>query len=123
TLVRMIIGQETPDRGTIRVGDTVVPSHVDQSREALDGKKTVWEEISEGADILTLGKRQLNSRSYVASFNLKGADQQKRVAELSGGERNRVHLAKLLKSGGNLLLLDEPTNCPRLDNARGPADE
>ena len=118
TLVRMIIGQETPDRGTIRVGDTVVPSHVDQSREALDGKKTVWEEISEGADMLTLGKRQLNSRSYVASFNLKGADQQKRIAELSGGERNRVHLAKLLKKGGNLLLLDEPTNDLDVDTLR-----
>ena len=118
TLVRMIIGQEKPDRGTIRVGDTVVPSHVDQSREALDGKKTVWEEISEGADMLTLGKRQLNSRSYVASFNLKGADQQKRIAELSGGERNRVHLAKLLKKGGNLLLLDEPTNDLDVDTLR-----
>ena len=118
TLVRMIIGQETPDRGTIRVGDTVVPSHVDQSREALDGKKTVWEEISEGADMLTLGKRELNSRSYVASFNLKGADQQKRIAELSGGERNRVHLAKLLKKGGNLLLLDEPTNDLDVDTLR-----
>ena len=99
TLVRMIVGQEKPDRGTIRVGETVVPAYVDQSRDALDGKKTVWEEISDGADMLTLGKRQLNSRSYVASFNLKGADQQKRVADLSGGERNRVHLAKLLKRG------------------------
>ncbi len=118
TLVRMILGQEKPDRGTIRVGDTVVPSHVDQSRDALDGKKTVWEEISEGADMLTLGKRQLNSRSYVASFNLKGADQQKRIAELSGGERNRVHLAKLLKKGGNLLLLDEPTNDLDVDTLR-----
>jgi sulfate-transporting ATPase len=118
TLVRMILGQEKPDRGTIRVGDTVVPSHVDQSRDALDGKKTVWEEISGAADMLTLGKRQLNSRSYVASFNLKGSDQQKRVAELSGGERNRVHLAKLLKSGGNLLLLDEPTNDLDVDTLR-----
>ena len=118
TLVRMILGQEKPDRGTIRVGDTVVPSYVDQSRDALDGKKTVWEEISEGADMLTLGKRQLNSRSYVASFNLKGADQQKRIAELSGGERNRVHLAKLLKKGGNLLLLDEPTNDLDVDTLR-----
>ena len=118
TLVRMILGQEKPDRGTIRVGDTVVPSYVDQSRDALDGKKTVWEEISGGADMLTLGKRQLNSRSYVASFNLKGADQQKRIAELSGGERNRVHLAKLLKKGGNLLLLDEPTNDLDVDTLR-----
>jgi energy-dependent translational throttle protein EttA len=118
TLVRMILAQEKPDRGTIRVGETVVPSHVDQSRDALDAKKTVWEEISEGADMLTLGKRQLNSRSYVASFNLKGADQQKRIAELSGGERNRVHLAKLLKKGGNLLLLDEPTNDLDVDTLR-----
>jgi ATP-binding cassette ChvD family protein len=118
TLVRMIVGLEKPDRGTIRVGDTVVPAYVDQTRDALDGKKTVWEEISEGADMLTLGKRQVNSRSYVASFNLKGADQQKRVAELSGGERNRVHLAKLLKRGGNLLLLDEPTNDLDVDTLR-----
>jgi ATP-binding cassette ChvD family protein len=118
TFVRMIVGQEKPDRGAIRIGETVVPAYVDQSRDALDGKKTVWEEISEGADMLTLGKRQLNSRSYVASFNLKGADQQKRVAELSGGERNRVHLAKLLKRGGNLLLLDEPTNDLDVDTLR-----
>jgi energy-dependent translational throttle protein EttA len=118
TFVRMILGQEKPDRGTIRIGETVVPAYVDQSRDALDGKKTVWEEISEGADMLTLGKRQLNSRSYVASFNLKGADQQKRVADLSGGERNRVHLAKLLKRGGNLLLLDEPTNDLDVDTLR-----
>jgi sulfate-transporting ATPase len=118
TFVRMIVGQEKPDRGAIRVGETVVPAYVDQSRDALDGKKTVWEEISGGADMLTLGKRQLNSRSYVASFNLKGADQQKRVAELSGGERNRVHLAKLLKRGGNLLLLDEPTNDLDVDTLR-----
>ncbi|MGH7358175.1 MAG: ATP-binding cassette domain-containing protein, partial [Candidatus Rokuibacteriota bacterium] len=118
TLVRMIVGEEKPDRGAIRVGETVVPAYVDQSRDALEGKKTVWEEISAGADMLTLGKRQLNSRSYVASFNLKGADQQKRVADLSGGERNRVHLAKLLKRGGNLLLLDEPTNDLDVDTLR-----
>jgi energy-dependent translational throttle protein EttA len=118
TLFRMIVGEEKPDRGAIRVGETVVPAYVDQSRDALDGKKTVWEEISDGADMLTLGKRQLNSRSYVASFNLKGADQQKRVADLSGGERNRVHLAKLLKRGGNLLLLDEPTNDLDVDTLR-----
>ena len=118
TFVRMIVGQEKPDRGEIRVGETVVPAYVDQSRDALDGKKTVWEEISGGADMLTLGKRQLNSRSYVASFNLKGADQQKRVADLSGGERNRVHLAKLLRRGGNLLLLDEPTNDLDVDTLR-----
>jgi energy-dependent translational throttle protein EttA len=118
TFVRMIVGQEKPDRGTIRVGETVVAAYVDQTRDALDGRKSVWEEISEGADMLTLGKRQLNSRSYVASFNLKGADQQKRVADLSGGERNRVHLAKLLKRGGNLLLLDEPTNDLDVDTLR-----
>jgi ATP-binding cassette ChvD family protein len=118
TFVRMIVGQEKPDRGAIRVGETVVPAYVDQTRDALDGKRTVWEEISDGADVLTLGKRQLNSRSYVASFNLKGADQQKRVADLSGGERNRVHLAKLLKRGGNLLLLDEPTNDLDVDTLR-----
>jgi ATPase subunit of ABC transporter with duplicated ATPase domains len=114
----MILGDEKPDGGTIRVGETVVTAHVDQSRDALDGAKTVWEEISGGADLLTLGKRQLNSRSYVASFNLKGADQQKRIADLSGGERNRVHLAKLLKRGGNLLLLDEPTNDLDVDTLR-----
>jgi ATP-binding cassette ChvD family protein len=118
TLFRMIVGEDKPDRGTIRVGETVVPAYVDQTRDALDGRKTVWEEISDGADVLTLGKRQLNSRSYVASFNLKGADQQKRVADLSGGERNRVHLAKLLKRGGNLLLLDEPTNDLDVDTLR-----
>jgi ATP-binding cassette ChvD family protein len=122
TLVRMILGEEKPDKGVIRVGDTVVPAYVDQSRDALDGKKTVWEEISDGADMLTLGKRQLNSRSYVASFNLKGADQQKRIADLSGGERNRVHLAKLLKRGGNLLLLDEPTNDLDVDTLRALED-
>jgi ATP-binding cassette ChvD family protein len=118
TLFRMILGEEKPDHGTIRIGETVVPAYVDQSRDALDGAKTVWEEISDGADVLTLGKRQLNSRSYVASFNLKGADQQKRVADLSGGERNRVHLAKLLRRGGNLLLLDEPTNDLDVDTLR-----
>jgi ATP-binding cassette ChvD family protein len=118
TLLRMILGDEKPDGGTIRVGETVITAHVDQSRDALDGAKTVWEEISGGADLLTLGKRQLNSRSYVASFNLKGADQQKRIADLSGGERNRVHLAKLLKRGGNLLLLDEPTNDLDVDTLR-----
>ena len=122
TLVRMILGEEKPDKGVIRVGETVVPAYVDQSRDALDGKKTVWEEISDGADMLTLGRRQLSSRSYVASFNLKGADQQKRVADLSGGERNRVHLAKLLKRGGNLLLLDEPTNDLDVDTLRALED-
>ena len=122
TLFRMIVGQEKPDSGTLRLGETVVPAYVDQTRDALDGTRTVWEEISDGADVLTLGKRQLPSRAYVASFNLKGADQQKRVADLSGGERNRVHLAKLLKRGGNLLLLDEPTNDLDVDTLRALED-
>jgi ATP-binding cassette ChvD family protein len=110
TLFRMITGQETPDGGTMRVGDTVNIAYVDQSRDALDGGKTVWEEISDGQDIITVDRFQMPSRAYVSRFNFKGSDQQKRIGELSGGERNRVHLAKLLKSGGNLLLLDEPTN-------------
>jgi sulfate-transporting ATPase len=122
SLFRMIVGEERPDRGTVRVGETVVPAYVDQTREALDATRTVWEEISDGADVLTLGKRQVNSRSYVASFNFKGADQQKRVGDLSGGERNRVHLAKLLKRGGNLLLLDEPTNDLDVDTLRALED-
>ncbi|MFN5298312.1 MAG: energy-dependent translational throttle protein EttA [Planctomycetaceae bacterium] len=110
TLFRMIMGQEQPDRGSLRVGDTVVPSYVDQSRDALDPKKSVYEEISGGLDIIEIGKVRIHSRSYVGRFNFKGPDQQKLVGELSGGERNRVHLAKMLRSGGNLLLLDEPTN-------------
>lgn len=110
TLFRMILGQEKPDAGSLRVGETVVPAYVDQSRDALDPKKTVFEEITGGADYLLLGKRKVASRGYVARFNFKGADQQRRVGECSGGERNRVHLAKLLRGGGNLLLLDEPTN-------------
>ncbi len=122
TLFRMIVGEEKPDAGTLRLGETVVPAHVDQSRDALDGARTVWEEISGGAETLTLGRRQLASRSYVASFNLKGADQQKRVGDLSGGERNRVHLAKLLRRGGNLLLLDEPTNDLDVDTLRALED-
>src|SRR5207244_1309681 len=122
TLFRMIVGQEKPDAGTLRVGDTVVPAYVDQSREALEPRKTVWEEISGGAEVLTLGRRQVASRAYVASFNLKGNDQQKRVGDLSGGERNRVHLAKLLKTGGNLLLLDEPTNDLDVDTLRALED-
>jgi ATP-binding cassette ChvD family protein len=122
TLFRMIVGQEKPDAGTLHVGDTVVPAYVDQSRETLAGDRTVWEEISGGADQLQLGRRQLASRSYVASFNLKGADQQKRVRDLSGGERNRVHLAKVLKTGGNLLLLDEPTNDLDVDTLRALED-
>src|SRR5215470_2729691 len=110
TLFRMIVGQDAPDRGTLRLGDSVKLAYVDQSRDALEGKKTVWEEISGGEDVLDVGGRKLQSRAYVASFNFKGSDQQKRVGELSGGERNRLHLAKMLKSGGNVLLLDEPSN-------------
>ncbi|HVT26301.1 MAG TPA: energy-dependent translational throttle protein EttA [Rhizomicrobium sp.] len=111
TLFRMITGQEKPDAGTMRIGDTVQIGYVDQSRDALDPKKTVWEEISGGLDVLELGgKRTMQSRAYVGAFNFKGGDQQKKVGQLSGGERNRVHLAKMLKSGANLLLLDEPTN-------------
>jgi ATP-binding cassette ChvD family protein len=118
TLFRMIAGQESPDAGTLRVGESVKVAYVDQSRDALDGHHTVWEEISGGADAIVLGVRQIASRAYVASFNFKGTDQQKRVADLSGGERNRVHLAKLLRSGGNLLLLDEPTNDLDVDTLR-----
>jgi ATPase subunit of ABC transporter with duplicated ATPase domains len=110
TLFRMIVGQEKPDAGELRIGPTVQIAYVDQSRDALDGKKTVWEEISGGHDNILLGKQEVPSRAYCGRFNFRGNDQQKRVADLSGGERNRLHLAKLLKSGGNLLLLDEPTN-------------
>jgi len=110
TLFRMITGQETPDSGTIRVGDSVHLGYVDQSRDALDGSKTVWEEISGGAEVIKLGKYEMNSRAYCATFNFKGGDQQQKVGNLSGGQRNRVHLAKMLKAGGNVLLLDEPTN-------------
>jgi ATP-binding cassette ChvD family protein len=110
TLFRILTGQETPDAGTLRIGDTVHLGYVDQSRDALDAKKTVWEEISGGTDILEFGKTKMNSRAYVGAFNFRGGDQQKKVGQLSGGERNRVHLAKMLKSGANLLLLDEPTN-------------
>jgi energy-dependent translational throttle protein EttA len=118
----MIIGEETPDAGTLRLGETVELAYVDQSRDALEAKKSVWEEISAGADRLTVGKREVASRAYVASFNFKGSDQQKRVGELSGGERNRVHLAKLLRRGGNLLLLDEPTNDLDVDTLRALED-
>jgi ATP-binding cassette ChvD family protein len=118
TLFRMITGQEKPDSGAIKIGDSVQLGYVDQSRDALDGKKNVWEEISGGYDIITLGKREMNSRAYVGAFNFKGADQQKKVGQLSGGERNRVHLAKMLKSGANLLLLDEPTNDLDVDTLR-----
>jgi len=110
TLFRMIVGQDKPDDGSIRVGDTVKLGYVDQSRDALDGKKTVFEEISGGKDVIKLGNREVPSRAYVGWFNFKGPDQQKKVGQLSGGERNRVHLAKMLKSGANLILLDEPTN-------------
>lgn len=110
TLFKMLTGQEKPDSGTIRIGDTVKMSYVDQNRDALDANKTVWEEISGGNDIIKLGKYEMNSRAYCGAFNFKGGDQQQKVGNLSGGQRNRVHLAKLLKEGGNVLLLDEPTN-------------
>jgi ATP-binding cassette ChvD family protein len=118
TLFRMITAQDKPDSGTIKVGDSVQLGYVDQSRDTLDGKKSVWEEISGGLDQLQLGKREVNSRAYCAAFNFKGADQQKKVGQLSGGERNRVHLAKMLKSGANVLLLDEPTNDLDVDTLR-----
>jgi ATP-binding cassette ChvD family protein len=118
TLFRMIAGAEKPDAGALRLGDTVSLAYVDQSRDSLDGAKTVWEEISGGEDMLPMGDREIPSRAYVAAFNFKGADQQKPVKDLSGGERNRVHLAKLLRSGGNLLLLDEPTNDLDVDTLR-----
>jgi len=110
TLFRMLVGQETPDSGEFRVGESVQVAYVDQSRDALDGDKSVWEEVSDGLDNITIGNFEVPSRAYVSRFNFKGTDQQKRIKDLSGGERNRVHLAKLLRSGGNLLLLDEPTN-------------
>ncbi len=118
TLFRMIVGQEKQDKGSIKVGETVHLGYVDQSRDALDGKKNVWEEISGGEDIIQLGKREVNSRAYCSTFNFRGADQQKKVGSLSGGERNRVHLAKMLKSGANVLLLDEPTNDLDVDTLR-----
>ena len=118
TLFRMITGQDKPDKGTITVGETVHLGYVDQSRDALDGKKTVWEEISGGNELILLGKKEVNSRGYCSAFNFKGADQQKKVGALSGGERNRVHLAKMLKSGANVLLLDEPTNDLDVDTLR-----
>ena len=122
TLFRLITGQEKPDRGALQVGETVRLAYVDQSRDALDPAKSVWEEISGGAEQLQLGTRQIASRAYVASFNFKGSDQQKRVGDLSGGERNRVHMATMLKSGGNLLLLDEPTNDLDVDTLRALED-
>lgn len=118
TLFRMIVGEETPDSGTLRLGESVVLGYVDQSRDSLDPNHTVWEEISEGLDELELGKRKMASRAYVGAFNFRGADQQKKVGQLSGGERNRVHLAKILKSGANFILLDEPTNDLDVDTLR-----
>ena len=118
TLFRIINGQETPDTGTIRIGETVMLGYVDQSRDALDADKTVWEEISEGLDEIDLGTRTMQSRAYVSQFNFRGPDQQKKVGQLSGGERNRVHLAKVLKSGANVILLDEPTNDLDVDTLR-----
>jgi sulfate-transporting ATPase len=118
TLFRMITGEEAPDEGALRLGDTVELAYVDQSRDALDGGKSVWEEISGGEDKLKVGDQWVNSRAYVAGFNFKGSDQQKKVGKLSGGERNRLHLAKLLRTGGNLLLLDEPTNDLDVDTLR-----
>ncbi|MCW9016773.1 MAG: ATP-binding cassette domain-containing protein, partial [Kangiellaceae bacterium] len=110
TLFKMLTGIEQPDGGELKIGETVEIAYVDQSRDALDGDKTVWQEISDDSDTITVGNYQVPSRQYVGRFNFKGGDQQKFIKDLSGGERNRVHLAKLLKSGGNLLLLDEPTN-------------
>ena len=118
TLFRMITGQDKPDAGSIVVGETVKLGYVDQSRDALDPKKTVWEEVSDGNELILLGKKEVNSRAYCGAFNFKGSDQQKKVGMLSGGERNRVHLAKMLKSGANLLLLDEPTNDLDVDTLR-----
>jgi ATPase subunit of ABC transporter with duplicated ATPase domains len=110
TLFKMITGQESPDSGSIRIGDTVKLAYVDQSRDDLDPEKTIWEVISDGKDTITLGRREVNSRAYVARFNFSGQEQQKKVGLLSGGQRNRVHLARMLKGGANVILLDEPTN-------------
>jgi len=122
TLFRMIAGQEKPDSGNLTIGKTVKLAYVDQSRDSLDGTRTVYEEISGGEDELLFGSRKVNARAYCAGFNFRGSDQQKKVKDLSGGERNRVHLAKLLKSGGNLLLLDEPTNDLDVDTLRALED-
>src|SRR5439155_3359530 len=118
TLFNMITGSEKPDSGTLKLGATVELAYVDQSRDALDPNKNIWEEISEGYDSIKVGDREMNSRAYVAGFNFKGSDQQRKVGVLSGGERNRVHLAKLLRRGGNVLLLDEPTNDLDVDTLR-----
>src|SRR6202007_1261832 len=122
TLFRMITGQETPDAGDFRVGETVKLGYVDQSRDALPADKNVWEVVSDGLDEIDLGRRKMNSRSYVALFNFKGGDQQKKVGQLSGGERNRVHIARMLKAGANVLLLDEPTNDLDVDTLRALED-
>ena len=122
TLFRMITGQEQPDTGSIKIGDTVKLGYVDQSRDELNPDKNIWEEISGGLDEIDLGKRRLQSRAYVAQFNFKGTDQQKKVGQLSGGERNRVHLAKMLKSEANVLLLDEPTNDLDIETLRALED-
>ena len=122
TLFRMICGEEQPDSGTLRLGETVELGYVDQSRDSLSDDKNVWEEISEGNEILEIGRYQTQSRSYVSRFNFKGSDQQKMVRDLSGGERNRVHLAKLLKKGANVLLLDEPTNDLDVETLRALED-
>jgi sulfate-transporting ATPase len=118
TLFRMIVGEEQADDGELRLGESVELAYVDQSRDALDPDKTVWEEISDGHDQIKVGDREMNSRAYAAGFNFRGSDQQRKVGALSGGERNRVHLAKLLRRGGNLLLLDEPTNDLDVDTLR-----
>ena len=118
TLMRLLVGQETPDTGSIDLGETVDLGYVDQSRDALNDTNTVWQEVSGGHDMINVGKREVNSRAYVGLFNFKGSDQQQRVGDLSGGQRNRVHLAKLLREGCNLLLLDEPTNDLDVDTLR-----
>jgi ATPase subunit of ABC transporter with duplicated ATPase domains len=122
TLFRMLVGQESPDAGALKIGETVQIGYVDQSRESLAAGKTVWEEISGGEDELTLGRKTVNSRAYVSWFNFRGRDQQQKVGTLSGGQRNRVHLAKLLQRGCNLLLLDEPTNDLDVDTLRALED-
>ena len=118
TFLKMVTGAETPDSGSVKLGETVHLGYVDQSRDSLDDNKNVWEEIADGQDEIELGKRKVPSRAYVGSFNFKGSDQQKKVGQLSGGERNRVHLANMLKSGANVLLLDEPTNDLDVDTLR-----
>jgi ATPase subunit of ABC transporter with duplicated ATPase domains len=122
TLFRMVVGEESPDAGELRVGSTVELAYVDQQRDELDGDRTVFEEVSGGQDVLTFGKAEVNARAYLSWFNFRGADQQKKVGVLSGGERNRLHLAKLLKEGGNVLLLDEPTNDLDVDTLRALED-